>query len=203
MMRTMEIWRKHHRFAEYEISDHGRARRCVGGQGTRAGRTLKAARNKVTGYFRFIFSSGNRSSSEYVHRAVLATFVGPCPDGMEGTHRNGDKADNKLTNLRWATHADNIADKHEHGTVLRGQHVGNSKLTEADVIAIRQATGLQREIAARFGISRTNVSVIRSGKIWKHLQSAPGVSVRGPARDRFPVLGKRGRRRDAPAAVDW
>jgi hypothetical protein len=171
MLGMMETWRKHHRFSEYEISDLGQSRRVTSGQGTRAGRLLKASRNKYTGYFVFTFSSANRTSREYVHRAVLTTFVGPCPDGMEGTHRNGNKADNRLENLRWATHADNIDDKREHGTILRGQQVGNAKLSEAEVIAIRRSTGLQREVAEQFGISRSLVSRIWSGKAWTHLHS--------------------------------
>jgi hypothetical protein len=50
-----------------------------------------------------------------VHRLVLETFVGPCPDGMECCHNNGDPADNRLENLRWDTLSSNAYDRVEHG----------------------------------------------------------------------------------------
>lgn len=43
----------------------------------------------------------------YVHRLVLETFVGPCPEGMECDHVNRDRSDNRLQNLRWVTSVDN------------------------------------------------------------------------------------------------
>ena len=49
------------------------------------------------------------------HRAVLETFVGPCPPGMEGCHNNGNPADNRLENLRWDTRQNNMIDKVNHG----------------------------------------------------------------------------------------
>jgi hypothetical protein len=51
-----------------------------------------------------------------VHRLVLETFVGPCPDGMEACHANGDPADNRLVNLRWDTRRSNNLDRVRHGT---------------------------------------------------------------------------------------
>lgn len=40
------------------------------------------------------------------------------------------------------------------------------RLTECDILAIREATGLQREIAKRFGISEHHVYQIKSGRRW-------------------------------------
>ena len=52
-----------------------------------------------------------------VHRLVLEAFVGPCPTGMESCHfPDRNPANNKLDNLRWATHAENENDKIVHGT---------------------------------------------------------------------------------------
>lgn len=42
-----------------------------------------------------------------VHRLVLETFVGPCPEGYEADHRNRDRSDNRLSNLRYVTRAEN------------------------------------------------------------------------------------------------
>lgn len=50
-----------------------------------------------------------------VHRLVLLAFVGPCLDGMEGCHNDGDKTNNAVSNLRWDTASANSLDKVRHG----------------------------------------------------------------------------------------
>ncbi|QGJ94945.1 HNH endonuclease [Gordonia phage RedWattleHog] len=55
-------------------------------------------------------SKDGRSRPYLVHRIILLTFVGPCPEGMEGLHHNGDATDNRLVNLRWGTSVENKAD---------------------------------------------------------------------------------------------
>lgn len=51
-----------------------------------------------------------------IHRLVLEAFVGPCPPGMECCHNDGNYRNNRVENLRWDTHAANMADKRSHGT---------------------------------------------------------------------------------------
>lgn len=46
-----------------------------------------------------------------VHHAVLLTYVGPRPLGMNGLHRDDDQANNTVENLYWGTHLDNAADR--------------------------------------------------------------------------------------------
>jgi hypothetical protein len=46
--------------------------------------------------------------TEYlVHRLVLETFVGPCPEGYECDHWNRDRSDNRLVNLHWVSKSEN------------------------------------------------------------------------------------------------
>lgn len=46
--------------------------------------------------------------TEYpVHRLVLETFVGPCPDGFECDHINRKRDDNYVENLRWVSKTEN------------------------------------------------------------------------------------------------
>lgn len=59
-----------------------------------------------------------------VHRLVLEAFVGPCPAGHEGSHLNGDRADNRLANLRWLIHVENETHKVLHGTLPTGDRNG-------------------------------------------------------------------------------
>lgn len=46
----------------------------------------------------------------HVHRLVLETFVGPCPEGNLCRHLNDLGDDNRLSNLRWGSYSDNKKD---------------------------------------------------------------------------------------------
>ena len=93
-------------------------RRSDGGHGTTVrlrGRVLRPAPD-ASGHLRVALCPGDgRQHTKKVHRLVLEAFVGPCPDGMECCHANGDPADNRLANLRWDTPASNTQDRIRHG----------------------------------------------------------------------------------------
>ena len=104
-----------------------------------------------------------------VHCLVLLAFVGPCPEGMECRHLNGQHADNRLENLEWNTHTVNMGDKDAHGTQTQGEAHFRAKLTEDQVRAIRVAGGTERDIAAHYGVSQVAIHFIRARKTWKHV----------------------------------
>lgn len=58
---------------------------------------------------------GGRKQIVTVHRLVMLTFVGPRPKGMQIAHGDGDKTNNDLTNLRYATPKENSQDTLRHG----------------------------------------------------------------------------------------
>lgn len=69
-------------------------------------------------------SIDGKRCSRYVHHLVLEAFVGLRPQGTEACHRDGDGTNNKLWNLRWDTHMENVKDSIVHGTFwpkLRGR----------------------------------------------------------------------------------
>lgn len=75
------------------------------------------------GYLRSQLFQENIGYTRYAHQMVLAAFVGPQADGLVSRHLNGNKLDNRLTNLRYGTDSENKLD-----TVLHGTH-RNSKKT--------------------------------------------------------------------------
>ncbi len=60
-----------------------------------------------------------------------------------------------------------------HGTALMGETANGSKLTEDDIAVIRKMIrngAGNRDIADYFGVSDSNVSMIRTGRIWAWLR---------------------------------
>lgn len=70
--------------------------------------------------------------------------------------------------VSWKTPSGNAADKIAHDTVGRGERHGGAKLTETDVTEIRALRGkmLQRDIAAKFGVTRGAIGFIQRGERW-------------------------------------
>lgn len=71
--------------------------------------------------------------------------------------------------LRWATAKENSDDKHEHGTFVRGDKIGTSKLTVAKVRAIRALAFPVDEVAQMFNVSVATVHDIRARRSWAWL----------------------------------
>jgi len=110
-------------------------------------------------------------STAYVHHLILITFVGPQPQGLEACHFDGDASNNSVENLRWDTHSGNELDKIRHGTHNRGERHGMSKLSNAEVVAIKimlsrhtkPHCGIQKFLCEWFGVKNQAISKIARG----------------------------------------
>ena len=97
-------------FDLYEVSDQGRVRNV------RTGRVLRAHPERKGSSMLVSLCRDGKQKTFTVHGLVLRTFVGPPPPGMECCHADGDVTNNRMSNLRWDTHAANEDDKRKHGT---------------------------------------------------------------------------------------
>lgn len=93
--------------------------------------------------------------------------MGEAPDGLTLDRINPDLGYCK-ENCRWATRKEQTNNRREFKQEGRkGELSSTSKLTKSQVEQIKSMTGIsQREIAVLFGVSQSNVSMIRSGKTW-------------------------------------
>jgi len=167
----MEDWRPIEDAPGYEVSSEGRVRSLerIDALGRpRPGCTLQPSRTPQGYAFVGLWVDG-KCKRRTVHRLVLETFVGKKPPKHEARHLNGERTDNRLTNLAWGTRAENYADRVAHGTDARGEKHGNARLTADDVRAIRADPRTQSEIAEDYGLSQSYVSQIRRCVKWRHV----------------------------------
>jgi len=114
-----------------------------------------------------------RTSDGLANRIMCELAHGPAPALKPLTAHSCGRGHDGCVNprhLRWATYAENEADKKLHGTDNTGERNGQAKLTTAQVAEIRQLVGklVGYEIAKRFGVSQATVSEIKHNKMWKH-----------------------------------
>jgi HNH endonuclease len=170
----------------YRVGTDGTVQRfCKGQKGSRnrqpKWKTLKGS-IPTGGYLRIdlaFMGSGQNRVVRAIHHLVLEAFVGPCPDGMEACHNDGNQKNNALENLRWDTHASNIADMMKHGTWKRGEQVKHAKLTKMailEAIELRKVPGRGRlshwtwtRLGAKYGVSSETIRLAVTGKQWSHV----------------------------------
>ena len=107
------------------------------------------------------------------HRVSWEVHKGPIPPGANVLHRCDNPRCVRPRHLFLGDHAANMADKmakgrHRYGNVSGEEH-GMAKLTAEQVLAIRADQRSLREVAAEYGLSRTHVWEIRTGRAWTHL----------------------------------
>lgn len=112
------------------------------------------------------------AGKQLVARLVLEQVVGSCPAGMVLCHGPcHNVACYNPKHVYWGSRRRNMLDMWRDGTIQIGERNHRTKLTEADVLAIRSTTGLQRPVAEHYGIHPKTVGKIRRRQRWAWLDS--------------------------------
>jgi hypothetical protein len=184
----MEQWKDIPGFKHYQVSNEGRVRslphkiiKSNGVPKSIRGGILKPRPNN-SGYllvplFRYKDGgTGRYRQQKLVHRLVAEAFI-PNPDGKPTVnHRDekGDKTDNRVENLEWATHKEQ--EEHAKRTGLRKKKPptsGLAILTEEQVLEIRKAYESKKEsmtkLGKKYGVSRKCISKVVNRLSWKNI----------------------------------
>ena len=97
---NIEYWRLIDGYNNYEISSHGRVRN------NQTDRILGACLDG-TGYYRVDLSKDGKRKNHKIHRLVADAFIPKLQNKTYVDHKDNNKLNNHMNNLRWCTIAEN------------------------------------------------------------------------------------------------
>lgn len=107
-----------------------------------------------------------------VHRLVAMTFIDLVDNKNIVNHKDGNKLNNRIDNLEWCTVLEN--ERHSRSVLGKknvvGVASGRSKLTEKQVVEIRNSDLSYKEIFNKYSISDAQVRRIKNRTNWGHIQ---------------------------------
>lgn len=130
---------------------------------------ILSSRPQNSGYEFVHFKINNELFGRTVHRLVAETFLGKCPRNLQTCHRDGNRKNNRPTNLRYDTGANNCQDAKAHGTYYK--RITSAKLNPLSVKQIRKLKGKLSSavIGRKFGVGSSTVRRIWNRKLWSHV----------------------------------
>jgi len=159
----------------YAIGDRGTVLSYKSGQPI----ALKPRYNK-DGYIHVALRIGGKAYEFLVNRLVAEHFI-PNPHGLPTVnHKDGNKTNNRVDNLEWATRSEQMYHAYEHRLKrpVAGHKNGNSVLTEGDVREIRRRyksrskqNGM-RALAREYGVSESVIDRIVRGVSYRNVKGA-------------------------------
>lgn len=179
-----EIWKDIPGFEGlYIASDHGKImalpRQIFKSTGShfQRSRILKGSLNRKTKRYPMVNLTDRNGKHEnlLVHRLVALTFLSNPENKRTVNHKDLDKTNNHLSNLEWATDAENLDHARNLGAMdngAKGERVKRAVLTDDQVKQVKQ---MMRDgetnsyIRRAFRVNRSMISHIRNGRTWKHI----------------------------------
>jgi len=163
----------------YQVSDCGRVRSVdrwmtysSGNRRLQKGRILKPSTMRPDHpHERMHVTLQSKGYVRYynVHRLVMLAFVGPRPNGLECCHNDGDRFNNRLSNLRYDTPKANNADQKMHGRGPQGEGNPRCILGWPKVREIRRRLASGEKglpLSREYGVHSSTIYSIKYGKNW-------------------------------------
>jgi len=112
-----EVWKVIPGFPHYEVSNRGRVRSNCCKNGRKVRYVMKTYM-RTNGYLYVDLSNHDPETGRVkvkhmdIHRLVARAFFGKCKKGRVVDHISGDRLDNRLENLRYASLSENVRNRH-------------------------------------------------------------------------------------------
>ena len=163
-----EIWRDIPGYEGlYQVSSEGLVR------SVKREKLLRLQLNN-SGYLRTNLSKQGKCKYVFAHRLVALAFLGAPEKGIDVNHIDGNKLNNRLSNLEYVTRSQNM--KHARSMGLHNNYADghyNAVLTSEDALYLQivySQTGLRgNDLAAHFGVSARTINDVLDGKTWKSI----------------------------------
>jgi|SRR5579862_3266546 len=153
-----EIW-KTTEDGLYEVSNLGKMKLAIKRSNRQKGHLIKWQHNK-DGYCKTVLVDAHgKPKSLLLHRIVASLFLDSSSDGKTVNHKNGDKDDNRASNLEYLTVTENI--RHSFKTGLHQVKLTSEMLGEIPILKAQGCTDL--EIGKKMGVARSHITRIRGG----------------------------------------
>lgn len=173
----MEIWKDIKGYEGlYQVSDLGRVKSLpkLCGRVFRKERILKQSFTS-DGYLRVRLLHYDKDVTRTVHRLVMDHFQPNDNSKMTVNHIDGDKTNNKLSNLEWIDRGEQMVHAYKLGLkkAKRGCSNRHAKLTAEDVRYIRRVYKRQSTefgtvaLAKKFGVTNVVIGKVVRGETYK------------------------------------
>ena len=145
-------------FEGYKISNLGSIKNS-------RGQLLKLSPRSTDGYV-YVALNGKTIA---VHTLVCRLFNGPKSPSEQCRHLDGDRSNNRATNLAWGTSVENHADRYLHGTDPRCENAPSRKLNAKEALDIFECCSMvipRMDMAKKYGVDISCVRRIMLGNTW-------------------------------------
>lgn len=163
----------------FEVSDFGQVRGLC--RLSANGRQLKAKMMSVSRkgkkeneYMQVGLMKEKKQRTHNVHRLVAIAFIPNPEKKLEVNHLDGDKTNNHVSNLSWATRKEQMEHASKTGLILIGGMSKNSKLTDEETEYIREVYVAghheysAKKLSEKFNVSPHTITAIANGTARPH-----------------------------------
>lgn len=113
-----------------------------------------------------------RGVTEVIHRYIFIINKGEINDGLVVRHTCDNRSCINPEHLIVGTHQDNVIDKVNRNRQSKGEKNGRAKLTEEQIEKILNDRDNNVVIAKKYNVCHQTISLIKRGKIWKHVHKS-------------------------------
>ena len=163
----------------YQISDFGRIKSLE--RESKFGNRKRVLKEKIMnpnksrhGYRGINFVKDGIIKAHLVHRLVALHFIPNTNNLPEVNHKDGDKNNNKKSNLEWCSRKFNMRHAHESNLInQKGENSSLSKLKAEEVTEIRTVYNTEhvtyQQLAEKFGVGASTIGRVVREEVYTNV----------------------------------